>query len=60
MQVELARRVIVLSGLPARIKAETLNARLYSHHQGDPHLAELRHRVLALLSLDATGEQLPV
>jgi NitT/TauT family transport system ATP-binding protein len=50
----LAGRVIVLSQRPAHIKAEIANARLYPRHRGDPHLAELRHQVLAHLGLDAT------
>jgi NitT/TauT family transport system ATP-binding protein len=50
----LATRVIVLSDRPARIKAEVINDRPYPRHRGDPHLAELRHAVLAHLGLDAT------
>jgi NitT/TauT family transport system ATP-binding protein len=50
----LADRVIVLSDRPARIKAEIVNHRPYPRHRGDPHLAELRHEVLAYLGLDAT------
>ncbi len=50
----LADRVIVLSQRPAHIKAEIANARPYPRHRGDPHLAELRHQVLAHLGLDAT------
>jgi NitT/TauT family transport system ATP-binding protein len=50
----LAGRVIVLSQRPAHIKAEIANARPYPRHRGDPHLAELRHQVLAHLGLDAT------
>lgn len=50
----LARRVIVLSERPARIKAEIVNDRPYPRHRGDPRLAELRHEVLAQLGLDAT------
>jgi len=50
----LAGRVIVLSQRPAQIKAEIVNARPYPRHRGDPHLAELRHQVLAHLGLDAT------
>jgi len=49
----LAGRVIVLSQRPAHIKAEIANARPYPRHRGDPHLAELRHQVLAHLGLDA-------
>ncbi|HMK82011.1 MAG TPA: ABC transporter ATP-binding protein [Xanthobacteraceae bacterium] len=50
----LATRVIVLSDRPARIKAEVVNERPYPRHRGDPHLARLRHEVLAHLGLDAT------
>jgi NitT/TauT family transport system ATP-binding protein len=50
----LATRVIVLSDRPARIKAEVINDRPYPRHRGDPHLAKLRHEVLAHLGLDAT------
>ena len=50
----LAGRVIVLSQRPARIRAEIVNPRPYPRHRGDPHLAELRHEVLAHLGLDAT------
>ena len=50
----LAGRVIVLSERPARIRAEVVNPRPYPRHRGDPHLAELRHEVLAHLGLDAT------
>jgi NitT/TauT family transport system ATP-binding protein len=50
----LATRVIVLSDRPARIKAEVINDRPYPRHRGDPHLARLRHEVLAHLGLAAT------
>ena len=50
----LAGRVIVLSERPAHIKAEIVNKRPYPRHRGNPHLAELRHEVLAHLGLDAT------
>ena len=50
----LAGRVIVFSQRPAHIKAEIVNASPYPRHRGDPHLAELRHQVLAHLGLDAT------
>jgi NitT/TauT family transport system ATP-binding protein len=50
----LAGRVIVFSQRPAHIKAEIVNAMPYPRHRGDPHLAELRHQVLAHLGLDAT------
>jgi NitT/TauT family transport system ATP-binding protein len=50
----LAGRVIVLSERPAHIKAEIVNALPYPRHRGDPHLADLRHKVFAHLGLDAT------
>jgi NitT/TauT family transport system ATP-binding protein len=50
----LGGQVIVLSDRPARITAEIINDRPYPRHRGDPHLAELRHEVLARLGLDAT------
>jgi NitT/TauT family transport system ATP-binding protein len=50
----LAGRVVVLSQRPAQIRAEIVNKRPYPRHRGDPHLAELRHQVLAHLGLDAT------
>ena len=50
----LAQRVIVLTGRPARIKAEIVNDLPYPRHRGDARLAELRHQVLAHLGLDAT------
>ena len=37
----------ILMKLEAHIKAEIANARPYPRHRGDPHLAELRHQVLA-------------
>ena len=46
--------VIVLSDRPARIKGEVVNDRPYPRHRGDPHLARLRHALLAHLGLDAT------
>jgi NitT/TauT family transport system ATP-binding protein len=49
----LAGRVIVLSERPAHVKAEIVNTRPYPRHRGDPHLAELRHEVLAHLGLGA-------
>ena len=48
----LARRVLVFSDRPGRIKAEIVNDRPYPRHRGDPYLAELRHQVLGLLGLD--------
>jgi sulfonate transport system ATP-binding protein len=50
----LANRVIVLSERPARIKADIVVDRLYPRHRGDPHLADLRRKILGLLGLDAT------
>jgi NitT/TauT family transport system ATP-binding protein len=50
----LANRVIVLSDRPARIKADIAVDRPYPRHRGDPHLAELRRKILGLLGLDAT------
>jgi NitT/TauT family transport system ATP-binding protein len=50
----LANRVIVLSGRPARIEADIAVERPYPRHRGDPHLADLRRRILGLLGLDAT------
>ncbi|MEN5166566.1 ABC transporter ATP-binding protein [Achromobacter kerstersii] len=50
----MASRIIVLSERPARIKDEIINDLPYPRHRGDPRLAELRHRALALLGLDAT------
>jgi NitT/TauT family transport system ATP-binding protein len=44
----------VLSDRPARIKGEVVNDRPYPRHRGDPHLARLRHALLAHLGLDAT------
>jgi NitT/TauT family transport system ATP-binding protein len=45
----MATRIVVLSERPARI-----NDLPYPRHRGDPRLAALRHRALALLGLDAT------
>lgn len=50
----LARRVIVLSERPARIKADIVNDRPYPRHRGDPHLIELRHEVFAHLGIAAS------
>jgi NitT/TauT family transport system ATP-binding protein len=50
----MARRLIVFSERPARIKAELVNDLPYPRHRGDPRLAELRRQALALLGLDAT------
>jgi NitT/TauT family transport system ATP-binding protein len=50
----LANRVIVLSERPARIKANIAVDRPYPRHRGDPHLADLRRKILGLLGLDAT------
>jgi NitT/TauT family transport system ATP-binding protein len=49
----LASRVVVLSQRPARIVAEVVNDWPYPRRRGDPHLADLRRRVLAHLGLDA-------
>jgi len=50
----MASRLLILSERPARITTEIVNDRPYPRHRGDPHLAELRRRVLAELGLDAT------
>lgn len=50
----LARRVIVFSDRPGRIRAEIVNDRPYPRHRGDPRLAELRREVLHLLGLDSS------
>jgi NitT/TauT family transport system ATP-binding protein len=50
----LANRVIVFSDRPATIKADIAVDQSYPRHRGDPHLAELRRQILALLGLDAT------
>ncbi|PTN48688.1 hypothetical protein DAI43_28510 [Achromobacter xylosoxidans] len=50
----MATRIVVLSERPARIKDEIVNDLPYPRHRGDPRLAALRHRALALLGLDAT------
>jgi NitT/TauT family transport system ATP-binding protein len=50
----LANRVIVFSDRPAQIKADIAVDRPYPRHRGDPHLADLRRQILALLGLDAT------
>lgn len=50
----MAERVIVFSDRPARVKAEVLVERPYPRHRGDPHLAQLRHRVLEELGLAET------
>ncbi|WP_367351818.1 ABC transporter ATP-binding protein [Achromobacter animicus] len=50
----MASRIVVLSERPARIKDEIVNDLPYPRHRGDPRLAALRHRALALLGLDAT------
>jgi NitT/TauT family transport system ATP-binding protein len=47
----LASRVIVLSERPARVTAEVENAQPYPRHRGDPHLAELRRRIMGHLGL---------
>jgi len=50
--VLLASRVIVLSDRPASIKAEVTNRLPYPRHREDPHLMQLRRRVLEYLSMD--------
>ena len=50
----MAQRVIVLSDRPARIKQVLVNDLPYPRHRGDPKLAELRHKALSLLGLDAS------
>jgi NitT/TauT family transport system ATP-binding protein len=50
----LATRVLVLSSRPARLIADVVVDRPYPRHRGDPHLSELRHRILELLGLAAT------
>lgn len=50
----LADRIIVLSGRPARIRAEIVNDLAYPRRRGDPRLAQLRHDVFAHLGLAAT------
>ena len=42
------------SDRPARIKADIAVDRPYPRHRGDPHLADLRRKILGLLGLDAT------
>ncbi|MGO4714455.1 ABC transporter ATP-binding protein [Bradyrhizobium sp. 2TAF24] len=50
----LANRVIVFSDRPAKVKADIAVELPYPRHRGDPHLADLRRRILGLLGLDAT------
>ncbi|MET0969355.1 MAG: ABC transporter ATP-binding protein [Tardiphaga sp.] len=50
----LANRVIVFSDRPAKVIADIAVDRSYPRHRGDPHLTELRRRILGLLGLDAT------
>ena len=52
----MATRIVVLSERPARIKDEIVNDLPYPRHRGDPKLAALRHRALALLGLTRRGE----
>ena len=48
----LASRIIVLSERPARVVADIAVDRSYPRRRGDPHLADLRHRILGLLGLE--------
>jgi NitT/TauT family transport system ATP-binding protein len=50
----MATRVIVFSERPARITAEVVNDRPYPRHRDDPHLVDLRHKVLGLLGFEAS------
>jgi NitT/TauT family transport system ATP-binding protein len=50
----LANRVIVFSDRPAKVTADIAVDRPYPRHRGDPHLAELRRKILGLLGLHAT------
>lgn len=47
----MAQRVVVFGERPASIKDELRVELPYPRHRGDPRLAELRHRALALLGL---------
>jgi NitT/TauT family transport system ATP-binding protein len=49
----MSNRVIVLTDRPATIKADIPVDLPFPRHRGDPHLADLRRRVLGLLGLDA-------
>ncbi len=49
----MSNRVIVLSDRPAAIKADIAVDLPFPRHRGDPRLADLRRRILALLGLDA-------
>jgi NitT/TauT family transport system ATP-binding protein len=49
----MSNRVIVLSDRPATIKADIAVDLPFPRHRGDPRLADLRRRILALLGLDA-------
>ena len=49
----LADRVIVLGPRPARIQADISVDRPHPRHLGDPHLADLRRKILGILGLDA-------
>jgi NitT/TauT family transport system ATP-binding protein len=51
--LSLATRVIVFSARPARVVADLRVDAPYPRHRGDPDLADLRHRVLGLLGLEA-------
>lgn len=50
--VFMANRIVVLSDRPARIKEEIIISQPYPRKRGDPALAALRHRALAVLGLD--------
>ncbi|HVI50573.1 MAG TPA: ABC transporter ATP-binding protein [Candidatus Sulfotelmatobacter sp.] len=50
----LATRVVVFSPRPARIVADIPVDRPYPRHRGDSYLADLRHKLLGLLGMDAT------
>ena len=50
----LAKRVIVFTERPARIKAQLRIDRPYPRHRDDPYLLDLRRQILALLGLSAS------
>lgn len=50
----MATRVIVFSERPAKVKADFQVDLPYPRHRGDPHIAELRHRILDLMGLGQT------
>lgn len=47
----MAQRVVVFTERPARVREVLVNDLPYPRHRGDPRLAELRRRALALLGL---------